>query len=264
MSLGIVVKGPSGIVLAADSRVTLTAQPAAGAPFHVNLDNASKLLTFGQNPHHFVAAVTYGQAVIPAIERTAESFLPEFQATLAPQRVAVADFASSLSAFYMSQWPDNGSYQGEPMLFQVAGFDAGQPYGRVFQFALPYAAAPTELHTAPPGFGASWGGQTEIVDRIYKGYQAGLVGRIAEAMALDPAQRAQLQQVLDGEQLSIPLGVMALQDCVNLAETLIRTTIAMQQLAVVLRGVGGPIDIVTITRTGGVQPIRLKEVAANE
>jgi hypothetical protein len=53
---------------------------------------------------------------------------------------------------------------------------------------------------------------------------------------------------------------MALQDCVDLAVTLIGTTVSIQRLAVEVRGVGGPVDVVTITRTEGLQPIQFKEV----
>ena len=103
MSLGVVIKGPSGLVLAADSRVTLTAQPPTGAAFFVNFDNASKLLRFGDQ-HNYVAAVTYGQALVPGQERTAESFLPELLAELPPTRLPIDQFAQSLSDFYLSQW----------------------------------------------------------------------------------------------------------------------------------------------------------------
>ena len=40
MSLAVVIKGPEGVVLAADSRVTLEAQRESGQPIHVNYDNA--------------------------------------------------------------------------------------------------------------------------------------------------------------------------------------------------------------------------------
>ena len=46
ISLGIVIKGAEGIVLSAESRVTLEARPLAGDPIRVNFDNATKL--FGQ------------------------------------------------------------------------------------------------------------------------------------------------------------------------------------------------------------------------
>lgn len=266
MSLGIVVKGPSGLVVAADSRVTLTATPVAGTPYQVTFDNASKLLTFSQ-PHSYVAAVTYGQAVVPEEQRTADSYLPELQASLPQKRVGIAEFSDKLSDFYMTQWQPavKKGYKGPSMVFLVAGFDEGAPYGRLFMLELPTKPKPVEQLAAKDEFGVSWGGQTEIVDRITKGWQAGLPQRIAAAVpGLSPAQVTQLDQALASEQLAIPINVMALQDSVNLALTLIRTTIAMQQLSLANRGVGGPIDIVTITRTAGVKAIRFKEITADE
>ena len=80
MSLGLAFKGAEGIVLAADSRVTLTAaiQPPAGAVGAPTMllpstyDNATKLLRIhGQD---YVGAVTYGAGAIGAKEpRTAHS-----------------------------------------------------------------------------------------------------------------------------------------------------------------------------------------------
>ena len=68
MSLGIVIKGPEGLVLAADSRVTLGTQTPNGGIFHVNFDNATKLLSFDGNnvkgPNSYLGAVTYGQAIV--------------------------------------------------------------------------------------------------------------------------------------------------------------------------------------------------------
>jgi hypothetical protein len=47
---------------------------------------------------------------------------------------------------------------------------------------------------------------------------------------------------------------------VSLVLSVMRATVSMQQLAVTLRGVGGPIDLVTITRTLGLKAIQFKEV----
>ena len=76
MSLGVGIKGPEGIVLAADSRVTLEASRPGGPVIPVNYDNATKLLSFSK-PHNHVGVVTYGAAVIG--QRTAHSFVPEFE-----------------------------------------------------------------------------------------------------------------------------------------------------------------------------------------
>ena len=59
MSLVIAVKGSEGVVLSADSRLTLTTESGIPATF----DNATKLLTF-RDPHNWVGALTYGIATI--------------------------------------------------------------------------------------------------------------------------------------------------------------------------------------------------------
>src|SRR5688500_4605181 len=104
MSLGIVIKAPEGLVLAAESRLTLTAQAPNQPPVHVNFDNATKLLSF-QKPNNYIGVVTYGQAVIGL--RTAQSFVPAFESQLAAEasdegqkRLSVRVFAEKLSAFF--------------------------------------------------------------------------------------------------------------------------------------------------------------------
>ncbi len=113
MSLGIAFKGPEGIVLAADSRVTLTTQiqPQAqlGQPppppmlLPSTYDNATKLLRVsGQD---YAGAVTYGLGALGQREpRTAHSFIPEFEEELKTSnvsRLSVSDFGSRLSDFFM-------------------------------------------------------------------------------------------------------------------------------------------------------------------
>lgn len=103
MSLGVVIKGPEGIVLAADSRVTLEArrQDDPSTPLVVNFDNATKLLSFSA-PHTHVGAVTYGAAVIGL--RTAHSFLPELETELPQHRLKVEEYARRISDFFLGQW----------------------------------------------------------------------------------------------------------------------------------------------------------------
>jgi len=63
MSLGIMIKGPEGIVLAADSRITLLNQlPNKANPNQMmvipsTFDNATKLLRV--SGHNYVGVVTY-------------------------------------------------------------------------------------------------------------------------------------------------------------------------------------------------------------
>ena len=59
---------------------------------------------------------------------------------------------------------------------------------------------------------------------------------------------------------TIPYDLLPLQDCVDLAIFLIRTTITAQNLAIGVRGVGGVIEVATVTRAGGLKSIQRKEI----
>lgn len=272
MSLGIAFKGTDGIVLAADSRVTLTAeiqQPVpAGAPAKppqivpAHYDNATKLLRVqGQD---FVGAVTYGVGAIGSPPRTAHSFLPEFESELAnqkTQRLSVENFAKALSDFFLKQW----TAQKMPvptsvgdMVFFVGGYDDGEPYGRLFEIYIPSKPIPVERHNAD--FGMIWGGQREITDRLITGFDPTLISSATDFLKLLPAQVSALIAHLQQHQAPIPFAFLPLQDCVNLLILLLRTTIALQQFQVGIRGVGGAIDLVTITRIDGLKNIQVKSI----
>ncbi|MCL5075726.1 MAG: hypothetical protein M1136_08815 [Chloroflexi bacterium] len=259
MSFGIVIKGPEGLVLAAESRVTLAAQQPQGPAIHVNFDNATKLLSFSP-PNIAVGAVTYGQAAIRL--RTAHSFIPEFESGLPQERLAIRDFAQRMSDFFMQQWQSAmpPTYDGPNMTFVVGGFNEGEPYGRVFLFDIPRNPPPVEQHLATDVFGITWGGQREFVDRLIQGYDHRLVDIVTRALNLQAAQAQGLLQALGQLQMALPLAAMPLQDCVDLAIFFIRTTISAQRLTVGIRGCGGPIDVATITRREGLRFVQRKQV----
>jgi hypothetical protein len=255
MSLGIVIKGPEGIVLAAESRVTLTA-PTPTGPLHVNFDNATKVLAF-HRPNTSVGAVTYGAASIGI--RTPHGFIPEFEAGLSPDvRLPVDEFAQRLSDFFLGQWNAvmPTPYTGPDICFVVGGFDAGQPYGRVFDFYIPNRPLIVEQNST--GSGLVWGGQREMVDRLIQGFDSSLLGLLQSTLSLDATQMATVTQALRQLNMPLPIDAMALQDYIDLATFFIRTTIAGQKLTVGIRGCGGPIDVAIITRNAGFQFIHKK------
>jgi hypothetical protein len=264
MSLGIAFKGPEGIVLAADSRVTLTVQ-VPGQPFVVpaTYDNATKLLNVADQK--YVGVVTYGAGTIGlATPRTAHSYLPEFEAEVAtgePGRLSVGDFARRLSDFFIRQWTGNmpADYAGSDMVFLVGGYDEGEPYGRVFEIFIPSRPQPHEVSEG--NFGIVWGGQREVTDRILQGFDPALLPIVQQAFALSDQQRDELENHLKGSlSIPIPYPFLPLQDCVDLSIFLIRTTITIQKWSVGIRGVGGAIDVATITRTDGYHAIQKKEI----
>jgi hypothetical protein len=253
-------------VLAADSRVTLTVAkpgPAGLQIFPASFDHATKLLRFkGQQ---FVGAITYGLGAIGEQKpRTAHSYLPEFEAELANSasgRLGVEAMARRLSEFFLrvfkSEMPS--AYSGPDMTFLVAGYDEGEPYGRVFALDVPRSPDPREWH--PNEFGAVWGGQKEVPDRLLNGIDKSLLPLIKEHLTLADEQVASLQAFL-GPRLAtnIPYQFLPLQDCVDLASLMVRATIELQRWMIGIRGVGGAIDIATITRIDGFRAIQEKQV----
>jgi hypothetical protein len=271
MSLAIVFKGTEGIVLAVDSRVTLTAQ----LPHKINnlpvmipstFDNATKLLYVAGQP--YVGAVTFGVGAFGQKEpRTAYSFMPEFEAELSKDKVgrlSVKAFADKLGEFFMRKWDLQGMPKqvepGNSMVFYVAGYDDGETYGHIYELQIPTAPAPKEWHAGQ--FGVVYGGQHEFVSRLLSGFDPQL-GNVAQEFLKFPEEKKKgLEEYLKAKlQASIPYQFLPLQDCINLAILLIRATMTIQTFLVGVRGVGGKIDVIAITRTEGVKNIQLKEPA---
>ena len=262
MTLALIFKGTEGIVLAADSRVTLQFQAqAAGVSTPVLLsahfDNATKLLKVQGQSH--VAAVTYGLGSLGTVEpRTAHSYVPEFETQLGNGRLSVQHFAQKLSDFFMAQHQaSNTPAAASDMHFLVGGYDEGSPYGRVFEIAIPGAPAPVE-HNGN-GFGLIYGGQGEITSRILNGFDPSMPQWLGTRSNLDTAGVEQLRgDALKNHGLNIPYQFLPLQDCVDLSILLVETTAQLMEYTVGVRGVGGAIDVATITRADGYKPIQVK------
>jgi hypothetical protein len=272
MSLGIALKGPEGLVLAADSRVTLFNQlrlpTGQQTTVPASFDNATKLLRV--KDQDYVAAVTYGAGAIGQQQpRTAHSFLPEFEQELGSKRLSVEEFARKLGAFFLRQWREGGmpvpAPVGVDMVFLVGGYDKDAAYGRVFEIHVP--SSPEPIEKIPAGqFGAVWGGQREITDRIIQGFDQAAIAAIYEILGVpaDQQKAADLENQLKAKlALKVPVQFLPLQDCVDLTIFLIRATILAQKWAVDVRGVGGAVDVATITRTAGFKAVQLKEIVAD-
>jgi len=269
MSLGIVFKGPEGIVLAADSRVTLSAFREHDGNKEIipaTFDNATKLLKV--NGQDYVGAVTYGLGAIGIRQpRTAHSFMPEFEAHLKKKekpRLSVQEFAKELNAFFLSQWKSlmPEEFDGPSIIFLVGGYDEDAPYGKVFEVTVPDSDKPSEQQK--DDFGITWGGQLEYITRLIKGFDPNLIEFINNELKLESNKKDELLKFINGLNLPIPYPFLPLQDCVDLSMLLIKTTMDIQSKMVGIRGVGGAIDLATITRTDGFRPVQQKEISGQK
>ena len=106
-----------------------------------------------------------------------------------------------------------------------------------------------------------WGGQKAHADRIVQGFDDTVIAQIKGHLKLTDAQSAELVKYLRANNpLALPYQFLPLQDCVDLCIQLIRTTINMQRFTLDVRGVGGQIDVATVTRMEGFTPIQQKAV----
>ena len=125
MSLGIAFKGPEGIVLAADSRVTLSGPlPDSNLLVQAHYDDTTKLLKV--KDHGNVGAVTYGLGALGGGQpRTARACLPEFETELATEmRLSVEELLPRLGDFFQAQWrAADTPAEADAMVFLVGGFD---------------------------------------------------------------------------------------------------------------------------------------------
>jgi hypothetical protein len=267
MSLGIAFKGPEGIVLAADSRVTLTTEIQTNQEKRLLLstfDNATKLLRIDKRKH--IGVVTYGLGAIGLKEpRTAHSFLPELDDRLLDTQQTVKEFAESLSDFFVEQWQETmpEDYSGPPITFLIGGYDDEKAiYGKIFQIDIPSNPNPNEWHSGA-SFGPVWGGQLQYITRLIKGFDPNLLTIVQKHLGLTKEQIDDLTGLLQGELSSkIPYQFLPLQDCVDLSVFLIRTTMQFQTWQIDVRGVGGAIDVAIITRTKGFELVQHKTIVA--
>jgi hypothetical protein len=272
MTLAVAFKGPEGLVLAADSRITITATDAAtGQQYTSYFDNATKLFGIDGQPH--VGVVTYGNTIIGTTNlRTVHGFMPEFEAKLArsagdePQRMRVVDIARELATFYAEHWRAAAMpTEATPVWFKVAGFDDGEAYGRIHEVQIPDQLEPTEYY---PGatFGVRWGGQSELAERWLNGVDPRAATLAQTQLGLTDEQVGGLKQKWS-EQLPLPIPwqFLPLQDCVDLAAFLVTMTSVSQTWTYVgVRGVGGQAEVATITRNGGFRPIRSKLIQVRD
>ena len=219
MSLAVTVYVPAGIVIAADSRTTLTRREerdvegkrvSVEQPLVLS-DNACKVIALQKVP---VGVATYGVAVIQ--NRMVDSHVASFEEeALAPEDDAES-VAGKLVDYFRDQFP------GVTVGFYVAGYrsEEGRAVAQVFHCHTTNEPPVKRINRDGTGrvvFGVARGGDTLIANRL---------------IAKD----------------HLPIfSAMPLQDAVDYAIHLIRTTIDELRFEPRFPSVGGPIDVLVIT-----------------
>jgi len=234
---------PDGIVLAADSRTTLS----DGHRHRISTDAANKV--FDLNSRFGVA--TYGLASIGP--RTINGLMDEFIATADGEScLDVEQFAHTHGSFFherfIGEFGQADGSEGWPLGFVVAGHEA-TGIGHVWDVGVPGPTV-TQAKTNTANYGVLWRGQVDVIVRLIMGVD----WRTLEAadVAFDQQVReslARLEYIL--------LNPVTLQDAVDMASFLVRTTIDMQRFSDgtalvqgLIPGCGGRTQMLAVKRSG--------------
>lgn len=226
MSLVVTVYTRGGIVMAADSRLTLTyPRNTPGQQPHtvsVTTSDSARKLFLTQN---HIGISTFGAAAIKGapIAGVVESFIVEQtkDKNLPPKETADALLAY-LTAMDVSQ----------PTSFHVAGYRSeGTTFKQEVLF-LDLAAKTVKQISVPGQQGANWGGEFDVLQRLLNDVLlAGAPGAPATPIPF----------------FGVPFEWFTLQDAIDFANFAIRATIDTLRFQAREKTVGGPVDILVIT-----------------
>lgn len=238
-----------GLVLAADSRLIITI-PDTKPGYKIASDSTPKLFNIGQ-----VAMAHYGTAFL--LGRSVNSFVYEFQATLKDSKLPVDEVAKQFSEFFGKFYDQETSSKQppkEPPLigFILAGYDSAG-MGSIQQLEFPSQRTPLKHKDTHDHQGGGWFGQVEVITRLIKGYDRGLVA-LPSVLSMEPGTQEQLTKDLPKLEYFIPFKYFMLQDGIDFALAMVQATVDMQRFSYgtngvqgSIPGVGGAVDVVAVT-----------------
>lgn len=266
MTLTVAVLVPDGIVLAAESLATLSSKlniicpkcknklsiQAIDCPnpecdkkieFNLPASNSKYANKLFNLKDRLVGITTAGSGFITG--RTTESHIREFESIQLAERDTVEDIANKLGNYFLDQAKgvvknfNNLSENTQFIQFLVAGYDnvdiqKGEvKIGKVFSMTVGKEVKMEKIHEK--GYGSSIQGDPRVVMKLMK---------------KDPAIPI----------AEVPFNMLPLQDAIDYARFLLKTTIDYQRFAVMIPTCGGEIEVATITPQRGFEWINKKQL----
>lgn len=228
MSLIISVYTQQGLVMAADSRLTLSFPRRLGDPSQTistpTSDSATKLFLLGSVGVSFCGVADIKKSPIAgAIEKFA------VEHNISDRSLDPEATAKELLAYFAS----HGVSQDTQL--HVGGYRVGTTLVEQELWAVNLGTKACQRLNNPAEQGAFWGGEIDVLQRLLNDVQ------------LLPAGGAAPQPI---PFFGTPFEWFTLQDAIDFAEYAIRTTIDTMRFQYREKTVGGPVDILVITPSG--------------
>lgn len=231
MSFIITVYVPEAIVMASDSRqsITLQRQTPDGTKLQtvetVSSDFVYKTLLL---PKQGVGISTFGESILGKV--TIESHIKRFQEEKLGDKDDIFGIAQKLLEFFRKRSPNAST------AFHIAGFkkESGMSVPHVYHCQVSQNEI-RRLNTKPGTdevvYGSSWGGQADVI-----------AGILTPAQLTSPDGK--MQKVVKAP---VVWEAMPIQDAIDFAIYAVRTTIDTIRFQARPKNVGGPVDVLLLT-----------------
>lgn len=262
MTIIVSILTPQGIVFVSDSR-QVTVSPSGYT--RVGSDTTEKIFQIGS----YLGATINGQGTfylnrvespqsITEIIHVVSSHLPK-NSSVRNAALFLHQKINVILAKHLSVTKNNG---GE-VSFYVGGYNPNSNVGEVYRCDIP---GKVTLERKTNDAGMLWSGERDIINRLVKGYDPRMMEFLRPLMQKAESAEMFRQQLL-GLNLYINFQTMTLQDAVDLAVLLVRTTMELWRLSDGLVGApghfptcGGAIEVAVVTKKDGFQWLQHKEL----
>ncbi len=253
MTIVAAVKSRDGLVLGTDSMTqVLGIQPGATAPqFLKAYANATKLFRIGDWQ---MAAATWGSGNVG--NRSIGGIVLDYAETLVSPPASVEEASNGLERFVRPLYEEAFSSVAEearPQLgFLIGGYSVGLPLPELWEVRFPSVPGQThrtQIVREPEDFGANWRGIELPFSRLHFGSDPRVIDQLV-ALGLD---RAVVEQTCFQFQSPVIFDSMPIQDAIDFAKYVLRTTISFSTFEIGVPTCGEPLQLAVILRQKGFQ-----------
>ena len=268
MSIAIIIGVHDGVVLAADSASTLTfAGPPGGPPLPLGqavvgnvYDNANKIFNLVKGLP--IGCITYGSGNIgnASIGTLIKDLRKKLTDSPAEMEFKAGDYTMKHVTGILAKFLgnacdklDDATRRNTNIGFLLGGYSMPGDFGESWSVEIK-AGVPQEARQLRKNeeVGLSWGGQTEVIQRIIWGYGSQLIPILATVNnpPQNPAVLASQLGPILGARMQAPLvfAPMPIQDVIDLARFLVHAAAMFSRFQPGPNMVGGPIEIAAITK----------------
>lgn len=261
MSIGVICNLSDGVILGADSAITVFGSPAQGGqPIAVKVYyDARKVFQLAESVN--IGILTYGTSIIGA--RTIESYIREFEQKhkskiedLKSGNLAMSDLCNLLFDFFKEEYQKAFGMPGEMnqvthiIGLAVAGFSENQPLAEVYQMQIPTKSP--ECIRERGNFGTNWFGEFGAITRFFKGFDVRLIDSLIKyfvqncGVKWDKEHEQAIQRMIAEFEYRVPYQAMPLQQGVEHVQFLLDVVINQHKFVVGAPLCGGNIRIAVV------------------